>query len=63
MVGLCGGEMLTVDETARRLGLSPWTVRKWIATKRLDVVRLGRALRVPASSVEAKIADGFRKAD
>ena len=56
-------KMLTVQEAAERMGLSPWTVRRWIETKRLDVVRLGRALRIPSSAVARKLEDGLRKAD
>jgi len=55
--------LLTIQEAADQMGLSPWTVRRWIATKRLDVVRLGRALRIPMASIEKKILDGLRKAD
>lgn len=56
-------KLLTVDQAAERMNLSPWTIRRWIQDKRLDVVRLGRALRVPMESIEKKIADGMRRAD
>lgn len=55
--------LLTIQETADCLNLSPWTIRRWITDKRLDVVRLGRALRVPMESVERKISEGMRRAD
>ncbi len=28
-----------------RLSLSPWTIRKWRAEKRIPFIRLGRAIR------------------
>lgn len=55
--------LLTVNEAAERLNLSPWTIRSWITGKRLDCVRLGRAIRVPVEAVEGKIREGLRKAD
>lgn len=56
-------ELLTINEAAARLNLSPWTVRRWIYGKRLDSVKLGRAIRVPLSAVERKIKDGTTLAD
>jgi excisionase family DNA binding protein len=37
---------LTLKETAKALGLSVHTVRAWISQRRLNHVRLGRAIRV-----------------
>lgn len=46
-------EMLSVSEAARRLGLQPCTLRRWIVNRRISVIRLSsRATRVPASEVE-----------
>jgi excisionase family DNA binding protein len=42
---------LTVSEAAEELGLSVYTVRAWIASRRLAHLRLGRAIRVPAEEV------------
>jgi len=55
--------LLKIQEAAELMNVSPWTIRKWIRDKKLDVVRLGRALRVPAGAIEQKIANGLRKAD
>jgi excisionase family DNA binding protein len=41
----------TVSEAAEELGLSVYTVRAWIASRRLAHLRLGRAIRVPAEEV------------
>ena len=38
--------LLTVDDVATMLRLSPRTVRRMIAVGRLPVIRLGRAVRV-----------------
>jgi excisionase family DNA binding protein len=48
--------LLTVREAAWCLGLSPASVWRLIAQKRLKVHRLGRATRVNRSSVEALLA-------
>ncbi len=53
-------ELLTVAETARRLGLREPTIREWLRQRRLDKVRVGtRSIRVPAQAVEQLIAEGF----
>jgi excisionase family DNA binding protein len=43
-------QLLTAGEVAAELGVSLRTVRRWIATGRLDAVRVGRAVRVPRSA-------------
>lgn len=50
--------LLSVKEVSRRLAIAERTVRAWIATGRLPVVRLARrCVRVPAEAVE-RIARG-----
>ena len=56
-------ELLTIRETADRLHLSEWTIRRWVYGKRLDYVRLGRVIRIPISAVERKIKEGTTLAD
>jgi excisionase family DNA binding protein len=43
--------MLTVRETANRLGLRECTIRAWLSARKIDFVRLGRAIRIPESEV------------
>jgi excisionase family DNA binding protein len=50
--------MLTVHEAAARLGLRDSTLRAWIAQRRIGIVRLGRAIRIPLKEVERLIAVG-----
>jgi excisionase family DNA binding protein len=49
-------ERVTVDEYARRWSLSPSTVRQAIRDKRLEVFRIGRAIRIAADAKIAKRA-------
>ena len=45
--------LLSVQETAERLGLKPATIRAWLLRrKNLPFVRCGRAVRIPAEAVE-----------
>ena len=49
--------LLSVHETAERLGLKPGTIRAWLLRrKNLSFVRCGRAVRIPAEVVERFIA-------
>lgn len=48
-------ELLTVEEVAARLKLTPYTIREWLKSQRLRGIRLGSrraGWRVPASEVE-----------
>lgn len=48
-------KLLTVNEAAGSLGLAPVTLRAWIAQRRIGVVRLGRAVRIPLSEIDRLI--------
>jgi excisionase family DNA binding protein len=45
-------ELLTVQETAAMLKLSPITIRRYIAAGRLPAVRVGRAVRLRREAIE-----------
>ena len=50
--------MLTARQAAERLGLRESTLRAWIAQRRIGIVRLGRAVRIPLEEVQRLIAEG-----
>ena len=52
--------LLDVQNVARTLSLSPWTVRRMIADGRLVPVRLGRRVLVEPAEVE-RFVSGARK--
>jgi excisionase family DNA binding protein len=55
--------LLTVPEAAASLALKPSTIRRWILTRKIDVVRPGaRAVRVPEAVVAKIIKQGYRPA-
>jgi excisionase family DNA binding protein len=45
-------ELLTVNETANQLRISPMTVRRHIAAERLGAVRIGRSIRISQEATE-----------
>lgn len=45
----------TVCEAAAELGLSVHTIRAWAAARRIAHIRLGRAIRIPASEIRRVI--------
>jgi len=51
-------KLLTVKESAEQLGLSARTVWAWIYARKLGVVRLGRAVRIPQSAIDELIDAG-----
>lgn len=54
--------LLTVEQVAERLNLSPKTVRNWLGRRSLASVRLGRLVRIPSSDVERLLEEGLRPA-
>jgi excisionase family DNA binding protein len=48
----------TVAEAADELGLSVYTIRAWIANRRIAHIRLGRAIRIPAAELRRVIEAG-----
>lgn len=46
------GKLLSIEETAERLGLKPVTVRMWAASRKISRVKLGRRVLIPESEIE-----------
>lgn len=51
-------KLVKVPEAAELLALSQKTVWQWIGERRIGVVRLGRAVRVPLSEIERLMEEG-----
>jgi excisionase family DNA binding protein len=49
-------ELLTGDEVAARLKTTPRFVRRLVAERRIEYVKVGRLVRFPASAVEEYVA-------
>jgi excisionase family DNA binding protein len=49
-------DLLSVEDAARRLGLRPVTVRKWVSGRKLGCVRLGRRVLLSEHELERFIA-------
>jgi putative resolvase len=47
-----GQKLFRVGAAAHELGLHPMTVRRWIKAGRIQVVQVGREVRVPRSEIE-----------
>ena len=48
----------TVQHAAAELTVSPHTLRAWITQRRIAHVKLGRAVRIPATEIERLIQQG-----
>ncbi|HEY6407215.1 MAG TPA: IS607 family transposase [Ktedonobacteraceae bacterium] len=47
-----GQKLLRVGAAAHELGLHPMTVRRWIKAGRIQVVQVGREMRIPRTEIE-----------
>ncbi|PPK98028.1 excisionase family DNA binding protein [Kineococcus xinjiangensis] len=52
------GELLTIEEAAARIGMSPRYIRRLIAERRIVFYRLGRAVRLDPADLAAHVAAG-----
>ena len=52
-------ELLTIRETAQALKVSTWTVRRWLNTKDIAAVRLGKSIRISRSEIERVMREGI----
>lgn len=50
--------LLTLRQASEELGVAVVTLRTWAAQRRVAVVRLGRAVRIPQSEIDRLIQRG-----
>lgn len=50
--------LLDCEKAAELLGISPWTVRKWLSENKLRAVRLGRRVLIEPAEIERIIEEG-----
>jgi excisionase family DNA binding protein len=55
-------EAVAVDEVARRLGVSGWTVRTWLRQGRIPYYRFGRRLLVKIDDVARLLEENYQPA-
>ena len=54
------GRLLNVAEVGRALGMSPKTIRNWLALGKLRFFKIGRSVRIAESEVLGILARGHR---
>jgi excisionase family DNA binding protein len=50
-----------VKETGIALGLSPWTIRRYISEGKLKTIRLGRRVLIEPAECQRLVDEGRRK--
>jgi excisionase family DNA binding protein len=53
----------SIPETAYQLGLQVSTIRSWVWQRKIESVRVGRAVRIRQSAIDAVIEKGTTPAD
>ena len=55
-------ELLTVNEFAAALNVTPACVRRWLLERRINSYKISRLVRIPASEVQRFQDEGYRPA-
>ena len=55
-------QLLDVTQFAEALGVTPSCIRRWILERRINVVKLGRLVRIPVTEVDRLISAGLHSA-
>jgi excisionase family DNA binding protein len=55
--------LLTIEDAAAYLGLSPGTLRNWISMRRIDYVKVGRLTRISVVTLDRYIAANTVRAE
>jgi len=50
--------VLSIDEAAAAVSLSPWTIRKYIRLGRIAATRIGRRVLVEPSALKSLVKEG-----
>jgi excisionase family DNA binding protein len=59
--GISGMGLLTVDQAANYLQISPWVIRKWLREKKLPGFKIGREWRIDEKDLHRFIEDAKKK--
>ncbi len=51
-------KLISPQEFADRLSISRWTVYGWLLEGRLNMIKLGRLVRIPESEVDRIVQEG-----
>lgn len=54
--------LLSIEESAKILNVSAWTIRKWLTQGKLNHVKLGRRVLIEPSTLNKLIENGRRQA-
>ncbi|MGO9094760.1 MAG: helix-turn-helix domain-containing protein [Bryobacteraceae bacterium] len=51
-------QRLNIQDAADYLGVRPSTIRQWVWRSKIDVVRIGRCIRIPRQALDRIIEEG-----
>ena len=53
--------LMKVEKAAQALDVSPKTIRKWLAERKINYVKVGGAVRIAASELDRIAKEGTRE--
>jgi excisionase family DNA binding protein len=55
-------KLLNIAQFAELLGVTQSCVRRWVLERRINVIKVGRLIRIPAAEFDRIVAEGTRAA-
>lgn len=56
------GPVLSIENAALRISISPWTLRKWVGAKKISYTKIGHRIGIPLSEIERVLRENLRAA-
>lgn len=57
-----GTKLVSIPEFAELLGVTQSCIRRWILERRINVIKIGRLVRIPQTEFDRIVAEGTRAA-
>ena len=56
-------ELVGIEAAATRLGISAWTVRRWVCDRKIASCKIGARRLIPVSEIARLISSGMESRD
>jgi excisionase family DNA binding protein len=54
-------DLIGIEAAASRLGLSPWTLRRWVCDRKITSCKIGTRRLIPVTEIDRLISAGLEE--